>query len=138
MLSLNVTKMNFMLVPSKQKNKILKVQNDILKSKIQGVELEFMQNTKYLGVQVDNTLDWREHIKTIFSKVSRTIAFLKHAKSVLPEYTQRPLYTSIVEPHFRYCSSVWDCYVASKINLLQKMQNRPACIATCSKFDTPM
>ena len=124
MLSLNVTKMNFMLVSSTQKYKILKVQNDNLKSKIQGVELEVVQTTKYLYVQVDNTLDWREHIKTISSKVSRAIAFLKHAKAILPEYTQRVLYTGILEPHFRCCSSVWDCYVASKINLLQKIQNR--------------
>ena len=135
-LSLNVMKTHSMLISSKQKHKVLKYQNEFLKLKIQGVELEVVQNTKYLGVQVDNTLDWREHIQTISSKVSRAIGFLKHARSFLPEETLRTLYTGIVEPHFRYCSSVWGCCGATEINQLHKMQNRAARIVTGSKFDT--
>ena len=27
-----------------------------------------VQKTKYLGVQIDNNLDWKEHIKTVFLK----------------------------------------------------------------------
>ena len=84
-LSLNVMKTHSMLISSKEKHKILKNHNDFLELRIQGAELEVVQSTKYLGVQVDNTLDWREHIKTISSKVSRAIGFLKHARSFLPE-----------------------------------------------------
>ena len=74
---------------------------------IQGTELEVVQNINYFGVQVDKTLSWREHIKTISSKVSRAIGFLKHARSFLPEESLRTLYTGIVEPHFCYCLSIW-------------------------------
>ena len=72
------------------------------------------------GVQVDNTLDWREHTKMIFSKVSRVIGLLKHERSLLPVESLRTLYTGIVEPHFHYCSSVWGCCGATEINQLQK------------------
>ena len=126
-----------MLISPKQNHKVLKNQNEFLKLKIQGVEFEVVQNTKYLDVQVDNTLDWREHIKTISSKVSRAIGFLKHARSFLPEETLRTLYTGIVEPHFRHCSSVWSCCGATEINQFQKMQNRAARIVTGSNVDTP-
>ena len=78
------------------------------------------QITKYLGLQIDNSLDWKEHVKTVSSKVSRAIGFLKHAKSSLPEETLRTMYTGIVEPHFRYCCSVWGCCGATEINQLQK------------------
>ena len=47
------------------------------------------------------------------------------------------LYTSIVEPHFRYCCSVWGCAGTTEINRLQKLQNRAARIVTNSSFDTP-
>ena len=135
-LSLNVKKTHSMLISSKQKHKILNNQNEFLELRIQGAELKVMQSTKYLGVQVDNTLDWRERTKTISSKVSRPIGFLKHARSLLPEESLRSLYTGIVETHFRYFSPVWGSCGATEINLLHKMQNRAARIVTGSNFDT--
>ena len=89
-----------------------------------------------MGVQIDNSLDWKEHIKSVSSKISRAIGFLKHAKSFLPLETLKILYTGIVEPHFRYCCSVWGCAGTTEINQLQKLQNRAARIVTNSSYDT--
>ena len=50
----------------------------------------------------------------------------------------RTLYTGIVEPHFRYCCSVWGCTGSTEINRLQKLQNRAARIVTNSSYDTPV
>ena len=47
------------------------------------------------------------------------------------------MYTGILEPHFRYCCSVWGCCGVTEINQLQKLQNRVACIVTGSSFDAP-
>ena len=43
----------------------------------------------------------------------------------------------IVEPHFRFCCSVWGCCGVTKLQTLQKLQNRAARIVTKSRFDTP-
>ena len=91
----------------------------------------------YLGLQIDCSLDWKEQIKTVSAKVSRAVGFLKHAKSFLPKETLQTLYTGIVEPHFRYCCSVWGCAGSSEINQLQKLQKRAARIITNSSFDAP-
>ena len=56
---------------------------------------------------------------------------------LLPFSALTSLYTSIVEPHFRYCCSVWGCAGATEINRLQKLQNRAARIVTNSGFDIP-
>ena len=109
-----------MLVSTKQKHNILQSRNEELDFKICDNELEKMQKTKYLGVQIDNSLNWKEHIKTVSAKVSRAIGFLKHAKTFLPQET---LNTGIVEPHFRYCCSVWGCASSTKLSQLQKLQN---------------
>ena len=61
-----------------------------------------VQEVKYLGVQVDNSIDWKEQIKAISSKVSKALGLLKHAKNFLPESSLRSLYFSVVEPHFHY------------------------------------
>ena len=62
---------------------------------------------------------------------------MKHAKSFLPKETLKTMYTSIVEPHFRYCCSVWGCCGLTKIKRLQKPENRAARIVSGSSFDTP-
>ena len=46
-------------------------------------------------------------------------------------------YSSIVEPHFRYCYSVWGCCGKTDIDQLLKLQNRAARIVTKSGFDAP-
>ena len=86
-LSLNVAKTNSMLVSTNQMHNILKSRNEDLDLNIRDNELEIIQKTKYLGVQIDNSLNWKEHIKTVSSKVAGAIGFLKHAKTFLPKET---------------------------------------------------
>ena len=105
-----------MLVCTKQKHAALKSRNEDLKLKIRENELQFVEETKYLGVQIDCSLDWKEQIKAVSAKVSRAVGFLKHAKSFLPRESLKTLYTGIVEPHFRYCCSVWGCAGSTEIN----------------------
>ena len=126
-----------MLITTKQKRNVLKSTDQNLELSIRGKELDIVQKTKYLGVQIDCSLDWKEQIKAVSAKVSRAIGFLKHAKKFLPRVTLENLYTGIVEPHLRYCCFVWGCCGSSEINQLQKLQNRASRIVTNSSFDTP-
>ena len=45
------------------------------------------------------------------------------------------MYRGIVEPQLSYCCSVWGCCSNSKIDILQKIQNRAARIVTNSPYD---
>ena len=136
-LSLNVAKTHSMLISTKQKCSSLRSRNEALELKIRDNELVVVQKTKYLGVQIDCSLDGKEQISAVATKVSRAIGFLRHAKSFLPKASLKTLYTGIVEPHFRYCWSIWGCSGSTDINQLQKLQNRAARIITNSNFDTP-
>ena len=55
----------------------------------------------------------------------------------LPFESLKKLYLSVVEPHFRYCCSVWGCCGSTGINHLQKLQDRAARIVTSSSIDAP-
>ena len=59
-LSLNVAKTNSMLVFTKQQHNILKSRNEDLDLKIRDNEVEIIQKTKYLGVQIDNSLTHKD------------------------------------------------------------------------------
>ena len=136
-LSLNVSKTQSMLICTKPKHQKRKIAGGNLGLNIRGNDLDVVQKVKYLGVQVYDSLDWKDQIKAISSKVSKALGLLKHAKKFLPASSLRSLYLSIVEPHFRYCCSVWGCCGSSALLQLQKLQNRAARILTNSAFDAP-
>ena len=133
-LSLNVAKTHSMLISTKQKGSSLRSRNEALELKIRDNELVVVQKTKYLGVQIDCSLDWKEQVNAVATKVSRANGFLRHAKSFLPKASLKTLYTGIVEPDFRYCCPVWGCAGSTNINQLQKLQNRAARIITNSSL----
>ena len=134
-LSLNVAKTHSMLIASQQKHKSLAHSDIRFDPKIRENEIEILTKAKYLGVQIDENLNWKEHIRAVSAKASRAVEFLKYSKQYLPLTAVKTLYTSIVEPHFQYCYSVWGCCYAADIELLQKLQSRAARIVTNSSFD---
>ena len=86
--------------------------------------IDIVKHVKYLGVELDSNLDWNQHMKVLCSKVSRAIGFLKYAKKFVPKETLIHTYRGIVEPHFRYCCSVWGSCGETRLRALQKLQNR--------------
>ena len=78
-----------------------------------------------------------EHINNLRTKVSQAIGFLKYSREFLPQYTLGEKYRGIVEPHFQFCCSVWGCCGVTKLQTLQKLQNRAARILVKSSFDAP-
>ena len=64
-----------MLVSIKAKKKALDNSNQNLQVKIQGTELEVFSKVKYLGVLLDNSLDWKDQIRAVSLKVSRGLGF---------------------------------------------------------------
>ena len=81
--------------------------------------------------------DTKKHVDALSRKVYRALGVLKHAKKFLQQNILKNLYISIIESHFRYCSSVWGCCSTTYINRLQKLQNRAVRMITNSAFDTP-
>ena len=92
------------------------------------------KQAKYLGVMVDQHLNWKEQISTVKKKVSRGIGMLKYSNKYLPLLTIQSMYKSLVEPYFRYCSPVWGSCGTTAINELQKLQNRAVRIVTNSRY----
>ena len=77
MLSLNVAKTQAMLIGSGAKLKNI-CNSDSINPKfvIDDDVLPMINEAKYLGIQIDKTLNWREHINIIASEISRGIGML--------------------------------------------------------------
>ena len=118
-LSLNVAKMQSMVISTKQELSVLKSQTEQLNLHIHDKDLDSVQSIKYPRVHIDNTLDWKKHTQEISKKIS--LGLIKYAKRFLPLDSLKSLYTGLVDPHFRYCFAVWGVCGLGEIQQLQKL-----------------
>ena len=48
------------------------------------IEIKRVKSTKYLGLRVDDTLFWSDHIDHISMKIKRSIGVLKEPRAISP------------------------------------------------------
>ena len=135
-LSLNVVKNQGMIIGSRCKLLSLDLPSSSKPDLNIGSEvITMVNNTKYLGLQVDDQPKWSTHLSSAIKKVSRGISMLKYSKEYLPKECLIMQCRSLVEPYFWYCCPVWGFCGASALDKLQKLQNRAAKIVTNSPYD---
>ena len=63
---------------------------------------------KYLGLHLDSKLYISIHIKTILTKVNRTIGLLRKFQQVLPRPSLITIYKAFIRPHLDYGDVIFD------------------------------
>ena len=99
-LSLNVSKTNFMVFSNSSK-----VEN--LEIKMNNTAIARVSSTKFLGALIDERLNWKEQIKSVRAKLSKSMFMLNRVKFTLQYDAMIMLYNSIVLPHLTYCCELW-------------------------------
>ena len=123
-LILNVNKTKIMLIGTYQRLSAA----DGFSIRADNTDLDRVYAFKYLGVLMDQTLSWKDHIDSLGKKISSRLGMLRRARKVLPKATCVTLYNTMVLPLFDYCAAVWDgCGVGYK-GYLDKLNRRAACI----------
>ena len=123
-LSLNYLKTKSMLVGTHQR--LAKVEMFCVKASERTLSRVF--KFKYLGVVLDPTLSWNDHIDHISSKISSRLGMLRKARKVIPREACVILYDSMILPLFDYCAAVWDGCGKTNRDYLDKLQRRAASI----------
>ena len=92
--------------------------------KLDGQELSQTNSTKYLGVHIDNKLNWKSHVSYLKAKLARNCYAITKLKNYVGEETLKLVYYSLIYPYLQYCITSWG--TASKCNLdpLVKIQKR--------------
>ena len=101
-LSLNIGKTEFVLFTSSKK------QLDCdLKIRLNGKRLYQTDSLKYLGIEIDKTLIWKQQINHAALNLNKANALLSKLKHVLHMKTLSSVYCAIFEFHLRYASLFW-------------------------------
>ncbi len=106
-LSLNISKTNYVLfIPPRLKLKDNTPTSDCV-LKFGNEEIVKKPSTKFLGIIVDQHLDWFDHYKCLNSRLSRAVYILNRVKNVLPTDCMRMLYFSLFHSHLAYGLLLW-------------------------------
>ena len=97
-LSLNVKKTKFMIFHHYQRN----INNIIPTLKINSETIENVSEFNFLGLTIDEHLNWKPHIQKISNKIARTLGIMCRLKNFLPTHVLRVLYNSLILPHLQY------------------------------------
>ena len=65
----------------------------------ENTSLERVDTFKYLGVTMEETFSWKEHVSLLGKRVSSRLALLCRARNVLPKSTCITLYKTMVLPY---------------------------------------
>ena len=85
--------------------------------------IDYVDVTKFLGVLIDEKLNWKQHINMVRNKLGKTISVIARSKKILNKDSMHTLYCSMFLPYINYCTEVWgNTYVTNvkPICLLQK------------------
>ena len=130
--SLNVDKTE-LLISSPKRKKITKHLN----FRISGQKIEISIRVKYLAVQLDQHLNWNEHIKNIIPKLSRAIGVLSKICHYIPKFLLKTIYYSIFNSQLINACQVW----GQNENCLKKLstlQNKAIRIIKFKQQDFPV
>lgn len=115
-LTLNTKKTCYMIFNMSQDIDITLTYNNTL--------LEQVTTTKYLGIHINDTLDWTQHICKIKGKIIPLISVLRRRGIYLPDHQKRKFYYGIVNSHLNYLASVWGHTSKKNVDGLQRVQNK--------------
>jgi hypothetical protein len=131
-LSLNIDKTKYMLFMPKRK----KVSHNIV-IRLSGLAIEEVTNIKFLGVVLDNKLNFSDHISYVCKKVSKGIGILYKARPFINHKGLMTLYNSFLLPYFSYCIHVWGgTYITCLQPLVMLQRKAIRCICFLRLFTT--
>ena len=130
---------------AKSKQVILKYQKDTsydifrkksshhLDLRIDNQNIGVTQTSKFLGVYIDDKLNWKAHISYVAGKFARGIGVLGKARKYLHNDCMINLYNAFIFPYLMYCNHIRE---STNLLKLQILQNKAVRIATGSLLRT--
>ena len=117
-LTLNVDKTQVMFFSRRKKT------TPNIQVTLRGQPIANVTNTKFLGVIVDEKLNWKDHISFIASKISKSNGVLFRIRNNLTREAKNLLYHSLIHPYLTYCNNVYASTYETNLRPLILSQKR--------------
>ena len=116
-ISLNVKKTELAILKHKKKNLECPI-----RIKLSRKSLYTSNSIRYLGVKIDENLNWKDHIHDIATRLNRANALLFKIRNYVNFNTLKSIYFAIFDSHINYANLIWgqNLNSAFRIVTLQK------------------
>ena len=90
---------------------------------IGGMTIKHSRDTKFLGLWLDDRLNWNKHCSMLITKLKRNQALIRITKNLFSQNTLKLIYYAHIHSHINYGLGVWGG-LASKdiVNRIQRIQ----------------
>lgn len=132
LLTINTSKTCYVIFSAKNKT----IPNNI-ELKINNEQIQRKNKEKYLGLILDNYLNWKPHIEKIRNKLLSLTGALHSLSKCLPRNVRYIIYNSLVKPHIDYLIEIWGTAAKSNLEIIQVAQNKLIKTLFNYKFRTP-
>ena len=102
-----------------------------------GKTLENVTSHKHLGIELNCTLSWKEHIASISSAANKKVGILACLKHILDRKTLTTMYMSFIRPSLEYGNVIWCNCNSAENDILESIQKRALRIITGAIIRTP-
>ena len=93
---------------------------------INGIKIRKVHKVRFLGVIIDEQLNWDEHIEYLEQKLNSCIVTIKRIRKFIPQKHYKKLYHTLFESHLVYGITAWGG--TSKTKLLKILSIQKRCI----------
>ena len=128
-LSINAGKTEFIVFRPSRKRIDLRIT-----LKLHHTRLYESSKIKYLGLILDNKLNWKAHITELSKKLGRAVGLLNKVKTLCPPPVLKSLYYSLFNSHVAYGLVVWGNSNKTDMDKIKSLQKR-AIYAIAEKTD---
>ena len=118
-LSLNASKTTYMIF-----KRTSRTQLEIPPIYVNDVEIRRTERAKYLGLTIDDQLNWKAHVENLLNTLSPYLFIFKRTRYAIPRSTRLALYYSHFHSHMTYMISLWGYGNKTQLQQLQIMQNK--------------
>ena len=117
-LSLNTSKTEIIIF--RPKNKQI---NKKLNFRISAQKIDICNKVQYLGVVLEENLEWNTHLNTLKLKLNRAIVLLCKIRHYVPKFLLKTLYYTIFHSHLIYTCQIWG-QGSNTLNKIQPLQDK--------------
>ena len=101
----------------------LKLHNTTIDLQMGDCNLNKVNNLKYIGLIIDDTISWLHHITYIKNTIAKGIGIMSKASKYLKRKSHLTLYYSYIYPYMIYCIEAWgnasNCHL-DQLYIIQK------------------
>ena len=116
-LSINLSKTNYILFRNRSADTDLNI-------RINTINVTRVQSSKFLGIIIDENLNWKPHIQLVKSKLSKTLYIIYKASKLINYEGMLTLYCSLFLPYLTYCCEIWGNTYATNVNCIYVIQKK--------------